>query len=196
MNLRDRGIYYYNDYELLYLASSKIDEAIDILIWKYSFLIKSRISSLHIDSSHFDDYFQEGLIILMLAVRKYDEHQNSRFTSFFDLLLKRRLVSVLRKDIKSMQVEKKEIVECNILEETNQKYVFNGQISQMLLEETPFMSSLSNFEKKVYDEVFRQNQKVSTIACKYNTEVKRISNTKQRVIKKIQRYLKIKKLIS
>ena len=30
----------YNDYELLYLIRANVEEARDILFWKYSFLIK------------------------------------------------------------------------------------------------------------------------------------------------------------
>ena len=78
----------YNDYELLYLIRANVEEARDILFWKYSFLIKSRINRLGVPRLYWDDYYQEGCLMLHRAIKIYDEGSRMSFTKFFELLLK------------------------------------------------------------------------------------------------------------
>ena len=72
----------YNDYELIYLIRMNIDEAKDILFWKYSFLIKSRIYRLGVPKIFWDDYYQEGCLTLHRAIKIFDENSMMTFTNF------------------------------------------------------------------------------------------------------------------
>ena len=46
--------------------------------------------------------------MLHRAIKIYDEGSRMSFTKFFELLLKRRIITLLRKDLKEFQVEKME----------------------------------------------------------------------------------------
>ena len=95
----------YNDYELLYLVKINVEEAKEILFWKYSFLIKSRIYKMGVPQFLWDDYFQEGCLMLHKAIRIYDESSQMTFTGFFELLLKRKIITLLKKDLKIISNE-------------------------------------------------------------------------------------------
>lgn len=91
-------MYQYNDYELLYLIQENCDIALDIMFKKYVPLIKSRIRSFHIKEWNKEDFFQEGLISLYKAITTFREDKNKTFTKYFDLILQRKYIQILRKE--------------------------------------------------------------------------------------------------
>ena len=95
----------YNDFELLYMIEENSSEALDIMINKYSSLIYSRIKKFKIKENYIDDYYQEGLLVLYQAIHKYDLESPMSFTNFFDLLLQRKFIDLLRKN-KKMSMKK------------------------------------------------------------------------------------------
>jgi RNA polymerase sporulation-specific sigma factor len=60
-------IYQYNDSELLYLMYEDCEIALGILFNKYSNLIKKRLSDFRIHAKNYDDFYQEGLMMLYKA---------------------------------------------------------------------------------------------------------------------------------
>ena len=92
-------IYNYNDYELLYLIREKSDEALEIMYRKYTPLIRKRILDFRIQVNH-EDFFQEGLLALDIAIRRYIDLYDKTFNKYFDLILQRRFIQILRKQEK------------------------------------------------------------------------------------------------
>lgn len=88
----------YNDYELLYLISEGSEEAEEIIYMKYSPLIKKRVNAFRIQSRYRDDFYQEGLMCLNEAIKSFDDHYNKSFNKFFDMILQRRFIALLKKD--------------------------------------------------------------------------------------------------
>lgn len=88
----------YNDYELLYLIGEGSEEAEEILYMKYSPLIKKRISAFRIQSRYRDDFYQEGLMCLNDAIKSFNDHYNKTFNKFFDMVLQRKFIVLLKKD--------------------------------------------------------------------------------------------------
>ena len=168
----------YNDYELLYLVRSNVEEARDILFWKYSFLIKSRIQRLGVPRIYWDDYYQEGCMMLYHAIKIYDEDSKMSFTRFFELLLKRRIITLLRKDLKDSEVD--------VLEELDDypSYIVENNIS-VLLESYDY--NFTKLEKIAYDRLLMRNEKIENVAKELGVNAKSLSNAKQRVIKKIKK---------
>ena len=81
----EKGDFYkYNDYELLYLVRTNVEEAREILFWKYSFLIRSRINRLGVPRIYWDDYYQEGCLMLHKAIKIYDENSKKVLQSFLN----------------------------------------------------------------------------------------------------------------
>ena len=131
----------YNDYELLYLIKANVEEAREILFWKYSFLIKSRINRLGVPRFYWDDYYQEGCLMLYHAIKIYDEDSRMSFTNFFDLLLKRRILTLLKKDRYDLNCDK-----VDYLDEIPES---NSYIDNLWIIEESF-DCLSTFERLVY----------------------------------------------
>ena len=88
----------YNDYELLYLISEGSEEAEEILYNKYSFLIYKRIHAFKIQKRYREDFFQEGLMCLNTAINSYCDLYNKTFNKFFDMILQRRFIYLLKRD--------------------------------------------------------------------------------------------------
>ena len=91
-------MYQYNDYELLYLISENDDTALDIMYQKYIPLIKARIAAFRIKPYNFEDFYQEGLFTLCRALQTYRPDYNKTFTKYFDLILQRHFIQLLRKE--------------------------------------------------------------------------------------------------
>lgn len=168
----------YNDYELLYLIRTNVEEARDILFWKYSFLIKSRINRLGVPRLYWDDYYQEGCLMLYRAIKIYDENSKMSFTRFFELLLKRRIITLLRKDLKELEIERVENFDdypSLVVENSN----------AVLLECSEY--NLSNMEKIAYERLILCNEKVENVAKELGINPKSLSNAKQRTLRKIKK---------
>ena len=76
--------YHINDYELLYLISEMNDYAFEILCMKYAPMIKRRFKDLGISQRYYDDFFQEGLIMLNKAVKTYKVTSIKSFNNFLN----------------------------------------------------------------------------------------------------------------
>ncbi len=171
----------YNDYELLYLARENIDEAKEVLIWKYSFLIKAKIHKLRIPIEYWDDFYQEGCVMLIRTIKIFNEFSKMSFTNFFDLLLGRRYITLLRKEYQNNFYDIKDNLD--YCEENK----YDSNINYMLEES---YNDLSKFEQKVYQEYFILGLRVEEIAKKLNVDAKSVSNAKQRIIKKLKNKIK------
>ena len=168
----------YNDYELLYLVRTNVEEAREILFWKYSFLIKSRIYRLGVPRMYWDDYYQEGCMMLHHAIKIYDEDSRMSFTRFFELLLKRRIITLLRKDLKDKEIEKVEDFD------DYPSYIVEDNYN-VLLEN--FDYNFTKMEKIAYERLLMHNEKIENVAKELGLSSKSLSNAKQRVIKKIKK---------
>ena len=168
----------YNDYELLYLYKTNVEEAKEILFWKYSFLIKSRIQRLGVPRIYWDDYYQEGCLMLYRAIKIYDEESKMSFTNFFELLLKRRILTLLRKNLKEEEIE--------IIDDLDDysNLIVNNDI-KVLLEE--FDYNFSDIEKIAYERIIINNEKIETVSKELGINSKSLSNAKQRALLKIKK---------
>ena len=166
----------YNDYELIYLVRTNVEEAKEILFWKYSFLIKSRIYRLGVPKIFWDDYYQEGCLTLHRAIKIFDENSMMTFTNFFEMLLKRRIAALLRKDLKNLKNE--------VIDDFDDYPAYSNVDCEKLYEVND--CGLTEFEKVVYERVIIYNEKVEHIAADLGVSSKSISNAKQRALKKIR----------
>ena len=77
----------YNDYELLYLYNIHSEEALRILLKKYSCLIDIKLCAFRVRNYQFADFRQECLLSLMYAInntKKYSPPgEHSRWLMYF-----------------------------------------------------------------------------------------------------------------
>lgn len=90
--------YVMNDYELIYLIQSNHDHiALDYLFKKYEKLIWKHVHLLRIETKEYDDFFQEGLLMLIKAIKTFNESKNKTFTRYFELILRRQFYHLLHR---------------------------------------------------------------------------------------------------
>lgn len=155
----------YNDNELLYLMYENEDYAIGILYEKYYNLINKRLHRFNI-TKNYEDFFQEGLMALHTAINSYNPFYNKSFNKYFDLILQRRIMTILKK-------ERKYFYGVFAVEDIN----FVVKDEPTLYENSDFDFDLSSFAKKVYELKFIKNYRAREIAKLLNTNVKKIYNT-------------------
>lgn len=152
----------YNDQELLYLLYEGEEIAQTILLLKYRNLIYKRLKAFRIKKRSLDDYFQEGLMALNDAINSYNPLYRKTFTKYFDLILQRRIINLLRKEYNYFY-----------------KVMFRDLKDYYLCEEPKIftLNSLSSFEYDVYVLRFLQNYRPEEIAKLLHCQAKKVYNT-------------------
>lgn len=168
----------YNDNELLYLAQENDDLAKEVLIDKYKALILSNISKLNLGQDEKDEFFQEGLISLVSAIDTYDEKYYFSFNGYFQLILKRKFIDLLKAKNKKNRIV--------YLENLDEYIVDTNRYSdkQMLKEDE---LKLSELETEIYLLRFINEFKPKEIAIKLNLNIKQVYDAIDRIRKKARK---------
>lgn len=91
---------YENDYELLYLVSENNEEANEMVYKKYKPVIdyyaRKYTNLIEGKGIDYNDLFQEGLIGLDSAIKKYKDQKDIRFSTFAFVCIKRKILSLVR----------------------------------------------------------------------------------------------------
>lgn len=172
-----------NDYELLYLIQCQNELAMELMIEKYNPLIKKRIHKYCIKDYKRDDFYQEGNMILMKAIKTFNTLSPMSFTNYFDLLLTRHLLNLLRKDLKDNKLEYRfDFDDVATKKEEEYLFFYENELSEF---------GFSFLEKKCYIELFINNNTVENAAKNLAITSKSVSNTRQRIIQKMRRRIEI-----
>lgn len=170
--------YKYNDNELLYLFSEGVEEAEEILFKKYVGLINKRISSFKIQSRDKDDFFQEGMMMLVIAIKTYSDRYNKTFNKYFDLILQRRFIKLLKKDANYFY-------KVTLVDDYTSLPLLNEPWEYEYENEINISTGLfSDFEKEVF-EALKKGLKPKKIAQNLKSDVKSIYNCIYRLKNKI-----------
>lgn len=171
--------YQINDNELLYLIYEKNDYAFDLLCTKYTPMIKRRIKDYRVDTSFYDDYFQEGLIMLDVAIKTYKENTSKSFNKYFDLILSRRIIQLLKKDMRYQRhIDLMGDIECLQLEEKN----------DLNLDYLSFdLKNLSKFEEEIITKIYFENYRAGDISKEMNISLRSVYNAISRAKNKMRK---------
>jgi len=71
----------------------------DAFARQYSRLVTRLVRRYYLTGGDYEDLFQEGMMGLLSAIRKYDQSRSENFEAFASRCIKNRLIDVLRKDI-------------------------------------------------------------------------------------------------
>lgn len=171
----------YNDYELLYMIEDESKEALEILIKKYEPLIYTRLVKFKIRKEYFEDYFQEGLFVLFNAIKKYNCDSPMSFTNFFDLLLKRRIMDLLRKN-------KRYFEDISLYEDIDIVATYEpNNIDLDIVKIKELFNALSNLEKKVFILKYKENKKAEEISNALKINLKSVYSASDRIKNKATR---------
>ncbi|HOR17854.1 MAG TPA: sigma factor-like helix-turn-helix DNA-binding protein [Bacilli bacterium] len=173
-------IYKYNDYELLYLIYEKQDEALELMFKKYESLIRTRIRDFHIKSKNYDDFFQEGLIMLKIAIETYDIYERKTFNKYFDLILQRKIREILTRESKYFY---------HVVIQDNMDYLLSEVKETSFKIEENWKVGLTALEKQVFEMMYESKKDISQIAKEILCDERKIYNAIYRAKKKIRRVI-------
>jgi len=91
----------YNDYELIYLIKDGNEIALNCFFEKYEkFITKIVRSYIYYKDERFDDFVQEGRILLYECIYRYDDSSDTSFFTYFSIILKRKIIKQLQLELK------------------------------------------------------------------------------------------------
>ncbi len=85
-----------SDEELCFLAASGKREAEEILVTRYTRLVRTCARPFFLAGGDSEDLTQEGMVGLIKAVREYNAEKEASFRTFAEICIRSRLYSVLR----------------------------------------------------------------------------------------------------
>lgn len=164
----------YNDNELLYLIEEHDEIAREMLFNKYLPLIKSKVNKIGLNGTEKEEFIQEGLIMLSKAINTYNEKFYFSFNQYFNLLLTRRFIDLIRKKKKTDRI---------VYIENIDDYFVENSSNNLLIEEN-LKLDLSKFEKIVFENRFINGKKPHEIASELSVKVKQVYDAIDRIKKK------------
>lgn len=172
----------HNDYELIYLVQDQNDMvALEVIFDKYNKFIYKKVRMFHIYDSDMDDFHQEGLIMLHKAVITFKPEFNKTFMRYFEVLLERKFINLLRKRQRKYFNEEQLIQ----LEMTKPLCVYEEPVEFI----APCISFKSDKEKCIYEYYYLKGYKIEEIAVMLALNVKQVYNTIYRIKKKLTQKL-------
>jgi len=173
----------YNDFEIIDLIKQGNEEAFQLMVNKYRYLIAKMIKKFNLVYDY-DDCYQEALMLLYKSIIKFDESYNKTFTRFFELNLTNYLISYKNRNNNYFSFIQESLSSNNhqvVSEAMNVVYLDQDLIDTF--------QQLSSFEKMVFQLKITQQLSVKEIAKELETNEKRIYNAMERIKKKIKMYL-------
>jgi len=174
----------YNDNELLYLISQKDDDALESLVRKYHPLIENRLKRFNIKSCNHDDFYQECLMALYNAIKKFRDDKNGIFNLYLDNAIQNAIKRIINK-------EKGFFYNVSLVDDLEYISDENNNLHIYEIKE-PIYGMFSNFEKVVYKKFYEENLSAKTISNLMICEEKKIYNALGRIKTKLLKndYLK------
>jgi len=184
--------------------------AIDYLLEKYKYLVRSKAKALYLIGGDKDDLIQEGMIGLYKAIRDYQADKDNSFFNFADLCISRQIYSAIKASNRKKNIplntyislyapaygdnsdtEEKE----TLVDIIHQKYVSNPEELVIDKENTSMIEyelvrRLSDLEKQVLG-LYMQDIKYIRIAEVLGKEPKTIDNALTRIKTKLNQVLKV-----
>ena len=173
----------YNDFEILDLIKSGNEEAFQLMVDKYKYLIAKKIHQFQLRDDY-DDCFQESLLVLYRSILRFEDRFNKTFTKFFELNLEHHLITVIRKNTrKNKFIQEKAIF--LVQESTHSADSYNG-LDQAIEE---LLGQLSPCEKSVYQCWMINQLSIQDTANSLDLTTKQVHNAIDRIRKKLNRLL-------
>lgn len=175
----------YNDYELVYLAQEQNEDAINILYQKYKPIIYKKCQKYlnFLKGVELCDLVQECYIVLLNAIKTFNQDSTSTFYTFITICIDRHLVNTYRRNINtknkilndSISLESIDDEEINLIDiieddtnnpelelnkELNMFEIYNKIIEKLTdLEECVFILKIQNFDYKEIAEILDKDKK-------------------------------------
>ena len=161
---------------------------------EYSRLVSKLIRPFFLRGGDYDDLYQEGMIGLLKAIRKYNVTRSDNFEAFATLCIKSRLYDTVRSDVLLSEKERQTTEKLKAIAELSASDISNNPEALCLANEsakeiqTELYGLLSAFEASVL-EPYMEGFTVNEIAAMLKRPAKSVDNAIGRVRRKLARYL-------
>lgn len=161
-----------DDYELLYLASEKNEDAISELLKKYYWLINYKAIKNMTSEQDKDDFINEGILSFYNAINSYTDKANTKFITYLNSCLDKSMInlkkSILRK--KHYVFNNAISLEDNLLQLDKELSDIKNEPNKIIMEKDDYTSLKNKILKKL-----NSNEELVFILKEQNFTVKEIS---------------------
>jgi RNA polymerase sporulation-specific sigma factor len=198
------------DEEIVERIQNGEQPAIDYLMEKYKYLVRSKAKALFLIGGDKDDLIQEGMIGLYKAIRDYQSGKDNSFFNFADLCVSRQIYSAIKASNRKKNIPLNTYISLyapaygengdtedkeSLVDIIHQKYISNPEELVIDKENTSMIEyelvrRLSDLEKQVLG-LYMQDLKYIQIAEVLGKEPKTIDNALTRIKTKLNQVLKV-----
>ena len=190
------GVAQLTDEQLCLLAGQGSLPAEELLVSRHSQLVRICARPLFLAGGDHEDLFQEGMLGLLGAVRTYDPAHQTRFDTYAEVCIRRRLASAIRDAVRDKHIPLNSYISfetplfdtvmgaCSIQEETPED-VFIGKEEWNERFRT-LKDQLSGFEADVLA-LYLSGLSYDGIAQRMGRTTKAVDNAVQRIRRKVAR---------
>ncbi|WP_372442177.1 RNA polymerase sporulation sigma factor SigH [Metabacillus bambusae] len=195
---------------LIEMAQSGDSEALAFLINKYQNFVRMKARPYFLIGADKEDLVQEGMIGLYKAIRDFKEDKMASFYGFAELCITRQIITAIKTATRQKHGPLNSYVSLDKpLSNEESKYTLMDMISGEKITnpeaviinqekaayiELKIAELLSDLERRVLT-LYMDGQSYVEISEELNTHIKSIDNALQRVKRKLERHLEIKKAI-
>ena len=169
-----------NDYELLYLISDGNEYAEYLLYKKYNALLYSKMKDLNVFKKYYDDFYQEGLIAMMIAIKTYDMNMPSSFYTYLCVIVKRRFLRYYK------YLCRLDVPFSNLYAEFEEDVMQFKDPNDCYLYDAGYNLLNTDFDKNVYRLLYKEGLMPRDVASILMCDVKKVYNTKNKIKKLLQ----------
>ncbi len=197
-----------NDEELAIQAKNGDCFALEFLINKYRNFVKSKARSYFLVGADREDIIQEGMIGLYKAIRDFKGDKLSSFRAFAELCITRQMITAIKTATRQKHIPLNSYVSLNkpIYDEDSDRTLLDILSGTKITDPEELMINreeyydiefkmgeiLSELELRVLT-LYLEGKSYQEIAVELTRHVKSIDNALQRVKRKLERYLEIRK---
>jgi RNA polymerase sporulation-specific sigma factor len=183
--------------------------ALEFLINKYKNFVKAKARSYFLIGADREDIIQEGMIGLYKAIRDFKGDKLSSFRAFAELCITRQIITAIKTATRQKHIPLNSYVSLNkpIYDEDSDRTLLDILSGTKITDPEELMINreeyddieykmgeiLSDLEWKVLT-LYLEGKSYQEIAVELRRHVKSIDNALQRVKRKLERYLEVRKL--
>lgn len=197
-----------SDEEIVMEAKSGNIIALEFLINKYKNFVKAKARSYFLIGADREDIIQEGMIGLYKAIRDFRDDKLSSFRAFAELCITRQIITAIKTATRQKHIPLNSYVSLNkpIYDEDSDRTLLDILSGTKITDPEELMINreeyndiefkmgeiLSELEWKVLT-LYLEGKSYQEIAVDLQRHVKSIDNALQRVKRKLERYLEVRK---
>lgn len=204
----DLNLEFQSDEDIVTVARGGDVIALEFLINKYKNFVKAKARSYFLVGADREDIIQEGMIGLYKAIRDFRGDKLSTFRAFAELCITRQIITAIKTATRQKHIPLNSYVSLNkpIYDEDSDRTLLDILAGTKITDPEELMINreeykdiefkmgeiLSELEWKVLN-LYLEGKSYHEIAVDLHRHVKSIDNALQRVKRKLERYLEVRK---